>query len=216
MGILVGFMFWQTVGNLQFTIYNLQLIFDLLFKIFFVTILAIVFLTDLKEMIIPDRIIIPATITFFLALVLDTLYKIWFLYSTLSQNSVGRFLLSPNTDYFQRHALLLAEPLLGGLATGLTVAAFFSALIILTRGRGMGWGDVKLGAFLGICLGFPNGLLAVILSFILGAAVSLLVIVFGKKSLKSQIPFGPFLSLGGLIALLWGEKIVNWYLHFQP
>lgn len=214
MGFVIAILFWQTTSNFQSSIFNFQFIFDLLFKIFFVTTLIIVFLTDLKEMLIPDRIIIPATIIGFLALILDTLYKIWLLYSSLSQNSAGLFLLSPNTDYFKRHALILAEPLLGSLATGLAVAVFFSALIIVTRGRGMGWGDVKLGAFLGIYLGFPNGILAIILSFITGAVISLLAIFFGKKNLKSQIPFGPFLSLGGFIALLWGEKIINWYLHF--
>ncbi|KKR41421.1 MAG: Type 4 prepilin-like protein leader peptide-processing enzyme [Candidatus Daviesbacteria bacterium GW2011_GWC2_40_12] len=77
----------------------------------------------------------------------------------------------------------------------------------------MGGGDVKLGAFMGIILGFPQALLALMLAFFTGAIFSLFLIILGKKSFGQSIPFGPFLVLGSLTALFWGDQILDWYLH---
>ncbi len=98
---------------------------------------------------------------------------------------------------------------------GLGLAVLFYLLIIVTKGRGMGFGDVKYVLFLGLALGFPNSLIAVMLSFFIGAIVALFLIVFGKKHFGQTIPFGPFLSLGALITLFWGQQILNWYLKFM-
>lgn len=87
------------------------------------------------------------------------------------------------------------------------------ALILVTGGKGMGGGDVKLGAFLGLMLGFPNALVALMLAFLSGAIISLVLIVLGRKHFGQVIPFGPFLVLGSLIALFWGNQIIDWYLH---
>ena len=220
MGLLIGFLFFQihfSVGTaspsdvLQFSI----LIFELIFKTFFITVLAILFLTDLKTMLIPDRVIIPAIIFSFISLTVISIYKVWFLYYGLSAHSVGKFLLPGYSDYFVRHAVLISQPLWGGVATGLAIAGFFLALIIITRGKGMGGGDVKLGAFLGLGLGFPGGILATVLSFLIGAIFSLIAIILGRKKFGDHLPFGPFLVLGSLIALFWGEQIINWYLTFS-
>lgn len=221
-GILVGFLFYQTLGSLQVTGYRLQLdfqtiqtVFNLAFKTFFITVLAIIFLTDLKAMFVPDRIIIPAIWIALGALFLDTIYKVAYLYFSLTQSSLGRYLLPPHSDFFTRHAIYHAEDLAIQLGTGLLIGAFFMALIIMTKGKGMGGGDVKLGAFMGLILGFPNGVLAVFLGFISGAVAALLAILLGKKSFKSHIPFGPFLVVGSLITLFWGNKIIDWYLQLS-
>lgn len=88
------------------------------------------------------------------------------------------------------------------------------ALIAVTKGKGMGGGDVKLGVLMGLGLGFPQSILAVILAFLSGAIVSLILISGGKKHFGQTIPFGPFLVLGSLITLFWGNRILDWYLHF--
>lgn len=220
MGFLIALLFFQYLQNFQVANFNIYgdffllsiFIIELIFKIFFITVLVMVFLTDIKEMLIPDRIIIPSIIIAVVILFSETLFRIGHLFSVLSQTSVGQFLLSPNTDYFKRHVIILAEPFLGSLGTGVAIALFFTILIIITKGRGMGRGDVKLGLFIGICLGFPNGFLAIILAFITGALFSALVLILRKKSLKSQIPFGPFLTVGGLLALFLGTQIISWYL----
>jgi len=78
----------------------------------------------------------------------------------------------------------------------------------------MGFGDVKLGLLLGLVLGLPQIFVGYFIAVLLGGAVSAFLLAFTKKTLKSQIPFGTFLSLGTLTALLWGEKILSWYMAF--
>ncbi|MDO8619689.1 MAG: prepilin peptidase [Candidatus Daviesbacteria bacterium] len=205
LGALIAYLFVQT----QFSFVT---VLDLILKIFFIVILAVLFLTDLKKMLIPDRVIIPSIYIGLVGLVTVTIIKIGYLYYYLSQSAIGRLLLPPHSEYFQRHAFTIAEPLLLGILMGLLIGGFFFSLIIITKGKGMGGGDVKLGAFIGIMLGFPLSLLALILSFITGAVFSVGLIIAGKKRFGQTIPFGPFLVLGSLIALFWGNQIIDWYL----
>ena len=79
----------------------------------------------------------------------------------------------------------------------------------------MGGGDVKLGAFIGVALGFPGAILALVLAFLSGAIFSVSLIVLGKKHFGQTIAFGPFLVLGSLVTLFWGDQILNWYLKLQ-
>ncbi len=87
----------------------------------------------------------------------------------------------------------------------------FLLIAIISRG-GMGWGDVKLAALIGLATGFPLILIALIMGAILGAIVAIALIIIKKKSRKEMIPFGPFLSLAAMVTLLWGSQILNWYL----
>lgn len=212
MGLLIGFLFWQQSQNFQFQINTAFLFAELLFKAFFVTILVILFLTDLKKMLIPDRIVIPAIWISIIFITIITIIKVIFLYYTLNQTRIGQLLLPPHSDFFQRHALITAEPLFWGILMGILIGGFFWGLIIITKGKGMGGGDVKLGALIGLALGFPLSLVALITAFLSGAILSLLLIFTGKKNFKSSIPFGPFLVFGSLIALFFGSEIINWYL----
>lgn len=173
-------------------------------------------MTDIKKMFIPDRIVIPAIWISIIIITVITIIKVIYLYYFLNQTKIGQLLLPPHSDYFQRHALITAEPLFSGVLMGVLIPLFFMALIIITKGKGMGGGDVKLGAFLGISLGFPKGILAVSLAFFTGAGAALILIFLKKKKFGENLPFGPFLVLGSLIALFWGEKIIDWYLKFSP
>jgi len=224
MGMLVGYLFFQTFNNFQsFDSLNslrtgfqfLNSIFELSYKIFFVTVLAIVFLTDLKKMLIPDRIIIPGVVIAFLSLLAITGYKIGYLYYYLSAHPVGQYLLPPHSFYFQEHVLVHLQSSALAVVSGLVLAGFFLLLIIITKGKGMGGGDVKLALFMGLGLGFPNIIVATMSSFIIGAIFSVGLIIFGKKGFRSVIPFGPFLVVGSLIALFWGDRIINWYLNLS-
>ena len=86
-------------------------------------------------------------------------------------------------------------------------------LAILSRG-GMGGGDVKFAAALGFWLGWPGILLGLFLGFVLGGLISLLLLVTGLRGRKDFIPFGPFIAIGAWIALLYGRRILDWYLGF--
>lgn len=96
----------------------------------------------------------------------------------------------------------------------LGAAAFFLLIVLVSRGKWMGVGDIKLAFLMGLFLSFPNILVALFLAFFLGAIIGLGLIFSGRKTLKSEIPFGPFLITGTFIGLFCGGQIINWYLSF--
>jgi leader peptidase (prepilin peptidase)/N-methyltransferase len=85
-------------------------------------------------------------------------------------------------------------------------------LIAVVSHGGMGGGDIKFAAALGLWLGWKYLLLALLLSFVLGGAGGLLLLILKIKNRKDFIPFGPFIALGALISMLYGSKILTWYL----
>ncbi len=224
MGLLIGFLFWQTFSNFRLPASGFQapsslftlaiFLSDLILKTFFIVVLIILFLTDFKKMFIPDRIILPSIVAGIVLSLIVAILKIGYFYYLLSENALSRFLLPPHSEYFQRHALTIAQPFFLSLLMGLLIGGFFFSLIVVTKGKGMGGGDVKLGAFMGIMLGFPSALFALVGAFLTGAILSVALIVMGKKHFGQTIPFGPFLSLGSLIMLFWGNQIIDLYLHF--
>ena len=99
--------------------------------------------------------------------------------------------------------------LITNLFSGLAAAGFFGALVWLTKGKGMGLGDVKLAGSMGLILGWPRIALAIILAFLTGAIVGVILVLLNKKTMRSQIAFGPFLIAATFISLFWGEKIIK-------
>ncbi|MFE4107780.1 prepilin peptidase [Almyronema epifaneia] len=77
----------------------------------------------------------------------------------------------------------------------------------------MGWGDSKLAAMLGAWLGWAGLLLSTFLACFLGAMIGGSAIALGRLSRRQPMPFGPFLAVGGAIALFWGEHLIAAYLH---
>lgn len=185
---------------------------DIIFKIFIVTILFMLFLTDLKTGLLPDKITYPAILVATCYLLLSTGFKSWLLYEGLKISPIGRYLLPPYSAYVWELILRLWQTPFWAVITGLTISLIFVMLIMITKGKGMGWGDVKFVLFIGVALGFPNGVIAVFLAFLTGAIFSVVLLALGKKHFGQTIPFGPFLSVGAYIALLWGPQILNWYL----
>jgi prepilin signal peptidase PulO-like enzyme (type II secretory pathway) len=101
---------------------------------------------------------------------------------------------------------LLSSAIIGG--------GFFALQYVVSRGRWVGSGDIRLGALLGVALGWPNVLVALFLAYFAGAVSGLVLILLKKKHLKSPLPFGIFLAPAALVALWWGGAIVKWYLNF--
>ncbi len=103
----------------------------------------------------------------------------------------------------------LPEQLIAGAAAGAFLLAF-----ALAYPRGMGMGDVKLAAVLGLFLG-GSVAVALLLALITGVIFGLAVIARkgAETGRKTAIPFGPFLALGGVSAIFVGHTIVHWYLH---
>jgi prepilin signal peptidase PulO-like enzyme (type II secretory pathway) len=92
--------------------------------------------------------------------------------------------------------------------------AFFGLLILITRGRGMGMGDLKLAVPLGFFLGWPDIMFATAFAFVIGAAIGIVTIVAGKRTMKGSLPFGPFFALGVATVFFFGYQLLQWYLRF--
>jgi len=101
--------------------------------------------------------------------------------------------------------------LLGG-GSLFIVATFYQWLF---KREGMGGGDIKLLAMIGAFLGWKAVLLTILLSSLIGSVTGILMMVVKGKDFKYAIPFGPFLSLGAVISLFYGEEIVRWYLYLN-
>jgi len=176
--------------NFKFLILNQFLVFNFKFLITAIYLLAInslfvlIFVYDLKHFIIPDKFVFTAIGIVFIY----QLFGIW----NLEFGNYG----------------ILINCILAALAS----SAFFFIIWLISRGKWMGFGDVKLAFLMGLFLRWPNILVAFFLAFILGSIVGLILIALKKRGMKSEIPFGPFLIAGTFIALFWGERIINWYL----
>jgi len=85
---------------------------------------------------------------------------------------------------------------------------------VIFKKEAMGGGDVKLAAMIGAFLGWKYITISLFLGFFLGALVGILLIMMKIKNREDAVPFGPFIVLGSMITLLWGEKIIFWYLGF--
>jgi len=169
---------------------------NLIFLFYITSALIIIFIYDFKHYLIPDKALFPAiAIAFFYRLFEifnfghRDLFGIW---------SLGFGFFAPLLTYF--FAILISSGL-------------FLLIFLISKGRAMGFGDVKLAVLMGLLLGFPNVLVALFLAFLFGAIIGVILMVLEKKSLKSEIPFGPFLITGTFMALFWGQQIINWYLH---
>lgn len=123
---------------------------------------------------------------------------------------VGSFLLP---DPFARSSLLGMKESLIGMVTGFglfyLVALIGSAIF---KKEALGGGDVKMMAMVGALMGWKTVLLTTFLGSLTGSIVGVLLTVLKGKDRKAQLPFGPFLALGTIITLFYGQEILSWYL----
>ena len=102
-------------------------------------------------------------------------------------------------------------PFIGRAAIGGGIGLVIFLLIVIVSRGGMGWGDVKLAALIGLATGFPLIFIALLIGVVLGGVVAALLLVFKIKKRKEAIPFGPFLAIAAIATLLWGNSILSWY-----
>lgn len=100
------------------------------------------------------------------------------------------------------------------LISGIIGSSFFLFQFVISKGKWIGGGDIRLGLLMGLALGWPKIILAMFLAYIIGSVAGISLIIAGKKQLGSKIPFGIFLSTATIITLFWGKEIINWYLSF--
>jgi len=104
------------------------------------------------------------------------------------------------------------------LLSGAGLCLLFIILQIATKAikkvDGFGLGDIFLAPSLGLLLGWPKIIPGIFFSFVFGSIVGVGLLIFGKKKLGQYLPFGPFLILGTITALLWGGRVWGWYMSF--
>lgn len=101
----------------------------------------------------------------------------------------------------------LPNMLLGGIIAG----GFPAFLVVASKEKWMGAGDIKIAMILGLILGYPTAILGLFIAFILGSIVGLILIALHLKKLEDQLPFAPFIISATFIGLVWGNIILNWY-----
>ena len=104
----------------------------------------------------------------------------------------------------------ITHMLIGGLICGGVPAL----LVLISKEKWMGSGDIKLGLMCGLLVGYPRALFLLFSAFVLGAAIGLIYMTLKKKTIKDSLPFAPFLISAALITLVFGEVIVRWYLGY--
>lgn len=135
--------------------------------------LVVITRTDLEHRLIPDKIVLPASVAVLALRTID----------------------DPSIEWA-----------LSAIAAGLVLF-----LIVLAYPKGIGMGDVKLAAFLGAGLGVSVIPAMFIGFFVAFVPAALLLVRHGAQARKQAIPLGPFLALGGVVALFWGDAILDWY-----
>jgi leader peptidase (prepilin peptidase)/N-methyltransferase len=115
--------------------------------------------------------------------------------------------------------LLLGEPPFLDRVIGTLVGAGFLYLVLFYGGalygqEAMGEGDLNLIALVGAFLGWKAVALTIFLGCLFGSVVGLALMAARRLGRRQHIPFGPFLSLGAVVALFCGERLVGWYMHF--
>lgn len=178
-GIL--FVWWYVGGSAIFTLSQSPFIYiQPLFWLLVGVLLLVIFFTDLLYGVIPDEALwILGGMALF--------YRVFLTTSGIMQ-----------TEDFWR-----------SLMSGVVSAALFLLLILGTEGKGMGMGDAKLVFVLGLLLGWPRILVALFVSFMLGALVAGLLLMTRMRRFGQTVPFGPFLVVGTGVALVWGPYLVT-------
>ena len=165
---------------------------------FYTSVFVLLLVIDLEHQLLPNAIIYPALAV---AVLLNVFVPL-----------PGALAAAPD-------AFTWLHPYLAGSTTGLAGGAAGLLLLLvpalLFRG-GMGFGDVKMAALIGLVVGFPLVLVAVVMAIIGGGIIAALLLALRLRSRKSAIPFGPFLSLAAIATMLAGQPVLQWYLGFFP
>lgn len=178
---ITGLLFVALYYRFAYLISGTPLLFAILFGYFafLISVLIVLSVYDIKHKILPDQLVILfASVTF-----------------------IGMFFLKGD-------AIILHIPSYTQFLAGIILPAPFSLIWLLSKGKWMGLGDAKLMIGIGFLLGLSSGAAAIMLSFWVGAIISVIAVIFGsclrknRVTLKSAIPFGPFLAIGTVIVLL--------------
>ncbi|MCF6138104.1 prepilin peptidase [Pseudalkalibacillus berkeleyi] len=148
---------------------------ELIGSLIIVSLLIIIFISDIFYMLIPDKILL-----FFAPLVI--LYRFW----------------------------IPTEPWWDAWLGSIIGFSLLFLIAVISKG-GMGGGDIKLFAVLGLFFGWKGILLILFLASLIGSVIGIILMILKKVERKQHVPFGPFIVLAAFITLFWGDIILDWY-----
>lgn len=132
-----------------------------------------------------------------------------------------KYLIIPNSLVFILISISLLfniiyspQLLLNKLLTSLGAFVFLWIIYTLTRGKGMGFGDVKFSLVMGLFLGYPQIVIAFYIAFLTGAGVGIILLLLHKAKFGQYIPFGPFLVLATIATFIWEKQLLIIFLKF--
>jgi len=152
------------------------------FWLVLLVLLLVLAVYDARWMILPDRIIVPLV--------------------------AGALIYSAVTAWLTHSP----QVLLGALMAAVFAGGAFGLLVVVTKGKAMGMGDVKLAFAMGLILGAQGTAVGLLVAFNAAALIGVVLLVSKLKSRKDLIPFGPYLVGGTVVAFLFARPIVAWYL----
>lgn len=179
------FIFSSTSG-LWFDFFDLNYFIFLIRDFFVISIMVIIFIYDFKWYLILDVITLPAVAILFI-------FDVFMMY-------YGK---AHNLDFISWRNLSISV-IIG--------VGFFLAQYLVSKGKWIGGGDIRLGLLMGVIFDWPYTLLAIMLAYIFGSFIGIYLLLTKKKEWSSKLPLGVFLSTATIIVLLFGKDILAWYL----
>ncbi len=167
---------------------HLGLTISFIWSMVFISILIVIGIYDFRHFLILDKVILSA--------------------------SILAFIKNIALDLSAAHPVFdLRGYVIDGILAAIIISSFFAIQYYISKGKWIGFGDVKLGIFLGLLFGVKLGLLMLILGYFIGALTGITLIAMGLRNMSSRLPLGSFLAISAIIVLLYGKGIAAWYLN---
>lgn len=179
-------------------------------RLIFIAILMLVFVYDLMYMEIPDQVVLPGIVIALIADMAQIAGAFWEFRSLTAASQLGQYLLASPT-YLKNYFWLISWPYIYGALAGIVLAAIFYVIVILSKERAMGGGDIKLALLLGLMLPWPLLVPAMYVGFVLGAVVGLVVLILRRGKMGTLIPLAPFLVSGVWAAMYFGSDLMSFF-----
>jgi leader peptidase (prepilin peptidase)/N-methyltransferase len=183
--VLTGLIFF-----LAFWRFGLSIQFAL--TVFWSCIFLVVIFIDWEHQLILNKITYPAAVIALILLGVDSVF--------------------PGAGILENLKMIPQPSILSGLIGG-GIAFTFFLIVFLINPRGMGMGDIKLVALIGLVMGVPRSIIALLIGIIFGGVVAIIILALKLKGRKDVIAYGTFLAIGPILMLLWGNEIWDWYLN---
>jgi leader peptidase (prepilin peptidase)/N-methyltransferase len=167
--------------------------------------MIVLFFTDLRDRLLPDRVTLPGIVVGFV-------FAFWVPVEDGTAALVARGLGRPPSPM----VLSVADALLGALVGAGILFVLGEVWYRLRKVEAMGLGDVKMMAMVGLCLGVKLTVVTLLLGSVTGSLVGGAYILLARKGSQYELPLGSFLAFGALVALFWGEQLVRGYLGLFP